>query len=420
MKKILSSIASSSLGNILEWYDFGLFTIFSTLFGRLFFPNENPHNALIAAISIFAVGFLCRPIGALIFGYLGDKHGRAKTLRLSILMISIPTLVIGCLPTYQEIGLFAPILLTLTRIWQGISIGGEYSGNLIYLAESAPRDHRAVVTSFASIGANLGVLLAAIVGIITTKVFSQDVLNTWGWRVPYLLSGIFCIFIYLFRMRLRETTVFHYLQEHKKIVRNPIKTALEKNYWQILRVLGLVCFGSTFYYFCFIFLPIFFNENLKLSMTRISELMTSLIICMIFLTPAAGLLCDRIGRRKMLLFNAALVTIIVIPGFYLLQFGSFTLLIMVLAAFTIASSLEQGTTPVAVVENFPSAARYTGLSLGYNLGNGFLGGTVPMICAALIPVSIIAPAVYIASCAAITALVVYFFVPETKSESLKR
>ena len=417
MKKIFSSIASSSLGNILEWYDFGLFTIFSSLFGRLFFPNEDPHTALIATISIFAVGFLCRPIGAIIFGYLGDRQGRAKTLRLSVLMISIPTLLIGCLPSYQEIGLLAPLLLMLTRIWQGISIGGEYSGNLIYLAESAPRDYRATVTSFASTGANLGILLAAIVGIVTANVFSDQALNAWGWRIPYLLSGILCILIYMFRLRIQETKVFEYLKEQKKLASNPIKTALENNYWQILRTLGLVCFGSTFYYFCFIYLPLFLKENLLLSVAQVSELMTSLIICMLFLVPLAGFICDTIGRRKMLVFNAALVTCIVIPGFYFLQQGGF-LLVAALIIFTAASSLEQGTTSIAVVENFPPPARYTGVSLGYNLGNGILGGTVPIICAWLLTYSAIAPAIYIACCASITGLVAYFFVPETKGKSL--
>ncbi len=191
----LSSIISSSIGNILEWYDFGLFSIFSSLFSQLFFPTEDPHIALIATFSIFAVGFFCRPLGALVFGYLGDKFGRASTLRLSILMISLPTLLIGVLPTYHQIGILAPILLTLIRIWQGISIGGEYSGNIIYLAETAPTNYRATFTSFAATGANLGILLAAVVGTLTSSLFTTTQLASWGWRVPYLISGFFCIII---------------------------------------------------------------------------------------------------------------------------------------------------------------------------------------------------------------------------------
>lgn len=419
--KYLSSIASSSLGNILEWYDFGLFTIFSSLFSRLFFPTKDPHVSLIVTMGIFSVGFLCRPLGALIFGYIGDKYGRAKTLRLSILMISLPTLLIGCLPVYQQIGIFAPIFLMLIRIWQGISIGGEYSGNLIYLAETAPTKYRATFTSFASMGANIGIFLAALVGVISTTLLTDPILETWGWRIPYLISGIFCLFIYTFRLRIKETSVFDYLKQKKLLVQNPIKTVFKNNLPQLLRTLGLVCMGSTFYYFSFIYLPIFFTQNLGFSIHHISILMSCFIGLMIFLIPLAGYICDHLGRRKMLLFNSTLITLSVIPGFYFLQFNNFIVISAILLIFTISSSLEQGTTSISVVENFPPPARYTGLSLGYNIGNGFLGGTVPIVCEWLLSKTeiSIAPAFYIALCASITGLVVLFFVPETQYESLK-
>jgi MHS family proline/betaine transporter-like MFS transporter len=202
MIKAYRTIISSSIGNILEWYDFGLFAINSVLFSQLFFPNASPENRLIETFSVFAVGFLCRPIGALIFGYLGDKRGRALTLRMSILMISLPTLFIGFLPTYASVGVLAPILLTVTRIWQGISIGGEYSGSLVYLAEIAPAKLRATITSFASSGANLGILLATVVGLLCDTIFSNDVFMRWGWRIPYMLSGILSLIIYTTRLNL--------------------------------------------------------------------------------------------------------------------------------------------------------------------------------------------------------------------------
>jgi MHS family proline/betaine transporter-like MFS transporter len=420
--KYFSSIISSSLGNILEWYDFGLFAIFSSLFGHLFFPTENPQTALIATFSIFAVGFFCRPIGALIFGYLGDKYGRAKTLRLSILMISLPTLLLAILPTYQQAGILAPVLLTIIRIWQGISIGGEYSGNLIYLAETSPPPYRATFTSFASTGANVGILLAALVGMLCSQVFTDAALHAWGWRTPYLISGLFCLFMYKYRLRLQETLIFYYMQRKKLLAANPIKIAINNNFPQILRTIGLVCMGSTFYYFCFIYLPIYLTNNLHLSLATTSLLITIAMGTMIILVPCAGYLCDKFGRRKMLLFNAMLITAIVIPGFYLLHSTHLLFIGCVLGIFTIASSLEQGATSVAVVENFPLPARYTGLSFGYNLGNGFLGGSVPVVCGWLAAHTgmIMAPAFYIALCAVITGCVVFFFVPETRYSDLIR
>lgn len=416
-----SSILSSSLGNILEWYDFGLFAIFSPLFSHVFFPQEDAHVALISTFGVFAIGFLCRPLGSLVFGYLGDTYGRAKTLRLSILIISLPTLLIGVLPSYQQIGITAPVLFTLVRMAQGFSIGGEFSGNLIYLAESAPYKNRAVFTAFANIGSNIGILLAAMVGLLTGSLFSESVLTAWGWRIPYLISGFLCLFIYLFRMQLDETEVFDYLRQKQLLTKNPLKSLLTQNMPQLIRTLGIVCMGSTFYYFCFAYLPFYIIHRLHLSSHMAHLLTSSLIAIMILLIPFSAYLCDLIGRRIMLLFNAILVTIIVIPGFYFLHIGDLLTLALVLLIFTIASSLEQGTTSVAIVENFPAHARYTGISLGYNIANGFLGGTVPFICEQLTTNTFtLAPAIYIASCALITYLVVLFFVPETKGQSLKK
>jgi MHS family proline/betaine transporter-like MFS transporter len=181
--KYSKSIFSSCIGNLLEWYDFGLFAIFSPLFSRLFFPNDDPHISLILTFSVLAIGFLCRPVGALIFGFMGDRKGRARTLRLSVLMISIPTLLIGFLPTYRNVGVAAPILLTLIRVWQGVSLGGEYSGNLIYLTESAPKNLRATITSLAGTGANMGIMLAALASGACSYLFSDVMFESFGWRI---------------------------------------------------------------------------------------------------------------------------------------------------------------------------------------------------------------------------------------------
>lgn len=414
------SIISCSIGNILEWYDYGLFAIYSSLFSHLFFPTATPSIALITTLSIFAVGFLCRPLGALIFGYLGDSRGRAKTLRLSILMIALPTLLIGCLPTYQTIGIWAPILLMLTRIWQGMSIGGEYSGNLIYLAEIAPIKFRATITSLGGMGANLGILLAMFLGGMSSYFMSHPAFMDWGWRIPYLLSGLLCLIVYAIRLSMEETEVFIQLKNKKLLAHNPIRVVFKTNVPQMLRTLGLVCMGSTFYYFCFIYMPIFLTNDLQFSLFKTSNVMSFFIASMVLLVPLAGRLCDHVGRRKMLLFNAALISVIIVPGFYLLNETYLLTTLLVLTVFTLASSLEQAATSVAVVENFPLPARYTGLSLSYNIGNGVFGGTVPVISAWLIAKThwMLSPAFYIAACAIVTLLVTFFFVRDTQKKHL--
>lgn len=418
--KYYKSIISSSLGNLLEWYDFGLFAVFSPLFSRLFFPTEDPHVALIMTFTVLAIGFLCRPIGALIFGYMGDKTGRAKTLRMSVLMISIPTLLIGFLPTYQSVGIAAPILLTSIRIWQGISLGGEYSGNLIYLTESAPNKLRATVTSLAGTGANLGILLATVVSAACSYFFSDAAFQSYGWRLPYVVSGFLSIFIYYTRLNMQETKIFDQLKKENKLAKNPIKVVLKDNIPQVLRTIGLVCMGSTFYYLCFIYMPTFLIQNLHFSLAKASTVMTFCIGAMIILVPLSGYIADHINRRKMLLFNVAMIAIVTLPGFYFLLKEYVFYIFIVLAVFTVVSSLEQATTSVAVVENYPTPARYTGLSLGYNIGNAIFGGTAPLICEWLITETqfVFAPAVYIVSCAFITGMVILFSVKDTRNSSL--
>ena len=416
----LKSIIGSSIGNVMEWYDFGLFAVYSPLFSRLFFPAEDPHVALISLFSLFAIGFLCRPLGALFFGYLGDKRGRAKTLRLSILMISLPTLLIGCIPTYTAIGIGAPILLMVIRIWQGISLGGEFSGNIIYLAETAPTQHRGLAASLAGTGANLGILLAAGVSSIITYFLSDPSFAAWGWRIPYLLSGAICLFVFATRLQMQETPVFNYLKSKNLLVSNPIKQALKNNIPQMLQTAGLVCMGSTFYYLCFVYMPAFLTNNLQFTFAHATRLMTVSLAAMLILVPIAGMLSDRFGRRKMLLFNAAFIAIVAIPGFYFLLNQYAVVVMIIIGLFTIASSLEQGTTAIAVVENYPAATRYTGLSLGYNVGVALFGGTAPLVCEWLIGRThlLIAPAYYVAACALLTGAVVYFFIREKREETL--
>jgi MHS family proline/betaine transporter-like MFS transporter len=298
----LKSIIAASFGNILEWYDFALFTAYASIFATLFFPKVDHYAATIAVFGIFAAGFICRPLGAIIFGHFGDRLGRIKTLRASVLCISIPTLLIGCLPTYDFIGLWAAVLLTVLRLFQGICLGGEYTGIIIYLTEMAPDKHRGFFASFAGTGANIGILVATGIVALLAAFMSMADIQAWGWRLPFILAGVLGVMVYFFRLGLAETRVFEKMAEKAEIVKVPLREVFQQAPWHVLRIVGLVAAGSTFYYVCFVYLSTYLTQISKLTQQHAAQLQSFFVLLMLLLVPLAGIVCDKVGRKRMYLW----------------------------------------------------------------------------------------------------------------------
>jgi MFS transporter, MHS family, proline/betaine transporter len=414
------SVIAASFGNILEWYDFALFTVYASIFATLFFPKIDHYAGTIAVFGIFAAGFICRPLGAIIFGHFGDRLGRIKTLRASVLCISVPTLLIGFLPTYDSIGLWAAVILTVLRLFQGICLGGEYTGVIIYLTEMAPDKHRGFLASFAGTGANLGILLATVVVGTLAAFMPATFIQEWAWRLPFLLGGILGLLVYFFRLGLTETHVFEKLAQKAELVKVPLWEVIQTAPWQVARIVGLVCAGSTFYYLCFVYLSTYLTQVSKLTQQHASQLQSFFLLLMLLLVPLAGIVSDRVGRKRMFLWMITLLMLTVVPGFYLLSTGYVPYILIALAIFTVISSMEQGTTSATVVENFPARVRYTGVALGYNIGNALFGGSAPMIAAWLLNTTgnPLSPAFYLMFVASITLVVVVFYLRETRHKSL--
>jgi MHS family proline/betaine transporter-like MFS transporter len=416
----IRSILAGSFGNILEWYDFGLFIYLSPIFGQLFFPNDDKQAASLAIFGLFAVGFLCRPIGAIILGHFGDRVGRSKTLRASIVLITLPTFLVGLLPTYSQVGLWAPIGLVFLRLLQGICIGGEYSGVMIYLAELAPVKQRAFYTSFAATGANCGFLLATLLAWLATLLFSPEQLMQYGWRIPFLLGSLIGLGVLYLRSQFSETNPFLSLVKSKKIERLPIKVALQEAPLMMLRIVGMICLGAVLYYATFTYLNTYLEQHSHLSMQFVLRLQTLLLCLMLVLVPIAGKLCDRIGRKKMYyLFGIGLIFTAVFC-FKLFQSDNIFWISLAFLWLTVLSSMEQATTLVAVVESVPLKARYTIISLGYNIGYMIFGGMTPILLSSLYNVfhhSLLA-GFYLMAVAIITVVVVWLTLPETKGKSL--
>lgn len=373
------------------------------IIGAKFFPQASDGNTTIEALMVFAAGFLFRPLGGIFFGYFGDTQGRAKTLRIPILIITFSTFLIGVIPSYEEIGLTASILFILLRLIQGVSIGGEYSGIIIYLAESAPLSKRGFTTSFAATGANLGFLLATVTLLFLHLFFSEEMIANWAWRLPFLFIGLPGSLIIYFRFKLSETPVYSQLQEKHRLVSIPFIAAIKFAHRQLLKILGLTCMGSTFYYVFFAYIPNYLEHSIGFSLANALTIESFMLIIMLFTVPLAGLCGDFFTRKKMLIITSIAIIFLVLPCFYLLQFKSIILTLVSLGAATILSSLEQGNTLTAIVENCPENVRYSGIAFSYNLGNALFGGSTPLVVTLLTEkTGVITPAYYLIFMAAMT------------------
>ena len=349
------------------------------ILGAKFFPQASASNATIEALIVFAAGFLFRPLGGIFFGYFGDTRGRAKTLRVSILIITISTALVGFIPSYEEIGLTAPILFILLRLIQGVSIGGEYSGIIIYLAESAPRNKRGFTTSFAAIGANLGFLLATVTLMLLHLFFKEKVIADWAWRLPFLLIGIPGSLIIYYRFKLSETPAYSQLKKNHRLESIPFIAAIKFAPYQLLKILGLTCMGTTFYFVFFAYMPTYLEHYIGFSLANALIIESFILIIMLFTVPLAGMCGDYFTRKKMLIITSIAIIFLVLPCFYLLHFKSIILALLSLGTATILSSLEQGNTLTAIVENCPENVRYSGIAFSYNLGNALFGGGTPLV-----------------------------------------
>ena len=373
------------------------------IIGAKFFPQHSNTLSTIDALIVFAVGFLCRPLGGIFFGYFGDTRGRAKTLRISIILITLSTLLIGLIPSYETAGIIAPVVFIALRLIQGLSIGGEYSGVMIYLAESAPHNKRGFITSFAATGANLGFLLATLSLMLLNLLFPVEEINAWAWRLPFILIGLPGSLIIYYRFKLSETRVYSLLQKSHHLESRPFLSAIRFAPYQLLKIFGLTCMSATFYYVFFGFMPTYLEHYIGFLLKDALTIQSCLLIAMLFLVPLAGMGGDYFSRKKMLIITNLCVIVLVLPCFYLLQTNSLLLILLALSTATLISSLDQGNTLTAVVENCPENVRYSGIAFSYNLGMALFGGTTPLVITLLIEhTNLIAPAYYLIAMATIS------------------
>jgi MFS family permease len=376
-------IGASSVGTLIEWYDFYLYGVLAVFFSKHFFsPSLSPSVALIASLFVFWTGFLVRPFGAIVFGHLGDLIGRKFTFMLTLLLMGTATFVVGLLPGYDKIGALAPILLVTMRVLQGLALGGEYGGAATYIAEHAPDSRRGFFTSWIQTTATMGIVLALLVILLCRLSLGDGAFGDWGWRVPFLISAVLVLLSIYIRLKLDESPLYAKLKHQGKASRNP---ALEsfgsaKNWGLILLALfgatapeGVVWYTGQFY-------ALFYMTTvLKI------DYVTVYIIMMIALTAGApffilfGALSDRIGRRNIMTAGFALAVISYWPVFTWLGTYKDNPVVLTILVFYMVILVTMVYGPIAafLVELFPARIRYTSMSLPYHVGNGVFGGLVP-------------------------------------------
>lgn len=405
---------ASTVGTIIEWYDFGLYAIAAGLvFPQLYFPKSDPFMAVLSAFIVFAVGYIARPLGALIFGHYGDRIGRKGALVATILMMGAGTFLVALVPTYEQIGPWGAVILCVLRFIQGIGIGGEWSGAILVAMEWAKTEKRGLFASWPQIGVPMGAVFAngAVVG---ASLLTGPGFMTWGWRVPFALSFVLVIVGLWIRLGLEETPVFRDLVEKRRIARQPIPEALRLCWRPILATVFLrLSELASFIVFAFMVFTIGVQMQHLSRDFILLAVMAGLCVesCVV---PISGALSDRYGRKRMFMIGVALSGIVGFAYFAGFATGTPAIIAIVIVLSFVPHGIQYGPEGALITENFPARLRYSGSSIGYQLASVIGGGLAPFITTGLLardPMGYLV-AVYLAVCAAIS-LIAACFLQET-------
>ncbi|TRM76164.1 MFS transporter [Sulfolobus sp. B5] len=420
------AIISTTLGIGFEWYDFFLYGLLSTIIAREFFPSSVPLLSLLLTYLVFFIGFLGRPLGGIIFGYLGDKYGRIYSLIFTLLFAGLSSLIVAILPTYYQIGIIAPILLAVMRLIDGIGLGGEWGGSFSLTSEYVSLNRRGYYSGILQATVSIATLLISALSILLTSILGANGFDTIGWRILFAIGFVIAILAVIIRLRIEDSPVFKKLQDKGKIERNPLFKAA-KGYWKyIIAALFLVGIFNGVWYYVNYTLSISYATSLAkefhypaVSLTVVDFAILIVSIIGIFASPIFGLLSDKIGRKYQMLIDAVFGIIFAYFYFSMLRSGNPEL---VITAITVSGLfvyyLAGAITPAVLVELFPPQVRYTAISMAYQIGVGLLGGSSPLLLTYLIGVThdINMPVYYMIG-TGIIALIATLVIGETKGRS---
>ncbi|MNR82220.1 Inner membrane metabolite transport protein YhjE [compost metagenome] len=420
-KSIGSVVFASAIGTIIEWYDFLIYGMAAALvFNKLFFPNIDPLLGTLAALATYAVGFLARPLGGALFGHFGDRVGRKSILMLTLLLMGLGTFLIGVLPTYQQVGIWAPIMLVTLRFIQGIGLGGEWGGAAVMVLEHAPKHRRGFYGSLVQVGFPLGLVIATLVFSAVSKMPEEDLMS-WGWRVPFLVSAVLIVIGVFIRTNVQESPVFEDMKARKQIVKSPVLEVILRHPRTFLVAIGLKISEVSWVYMLTVFMVVYATTTLHLPKSLILDAILIAATVEIITIPLFGYLSDIVGRRPLYFVGAIFTILFAFPLFWLFDLKTPEAIILtVVVAMSMGHGLMFAPEATYFPELFGANVRYSGASFGFQVAAAIGGGFSPILATAL--------AGYMGGTAgvsimliilALIALVATFFAHETKDAALK-
>lgn len=412
-------LISCMIGNALEWYDFVIYGYFAVILGGMFFPKADPLVQLLASWGVFWTGFLARPLGSIFFGHIGDKFSRKSALTLSIYIMAIPTALMGCLPTYTQVGIVATIALIILRTLQGFAIGGEFTGTMVFLVEHAPNSKRGFWGSWASFSAVIGVIIGSTFVASLNASLSPESMQSWGWRIPFLVSILGSAVGGYMRRRLTDPSIYLEVKARKEQGTVPLKQLFRDHKSKIGLIILLDFLTAIGFFIVAIFLATYFRTYLKFSEHVAFSINTFNMCVFAISTLIGGWLSDRLGRKAILGYPCLGFILLSYPLFLMMQTADYYMLLGIQAVFAAMMGMFFGVIPTALAEIMPTDVRCSGLSIGHNISMAIFGGGAPFLATKLIQgsESLTSPA-YLLIAAAFLSLLSLFFMKERRGQTL--
>ena len=378
------AITAGVIGNVLEWYDYGVYGYLVPIISQLFFPSGDPSVSLLSTFAVFGVGFVMRPVGSIVFGVYGDRHGRRKALSAVIFVMAASTFAMGLLPTYAQAGIAGPVLMVIVRLFQGLSTGGEFGGSSAYIVEYAPQHRRGFFGAFQLVGVSTGFLCGSMTSALLNSLLTKDELTSWGWRVPFLFGLAVGIVGAYMRWKISDTPIYTDIEEHGQTAKAPFVEAITQHPKETLLAFTSTLHNTVAFYIALIYMNNYMINIGKLPQPTALWISTAGLAFMIVQLPFWGALSDRVGRRPLMIFSCVAYIVLGYPFFLLMSSGDVSLAIIGELLMIVCYAPYAATCASFLTEIIPTRVRYTSMSFGYNVSVAIFGGFAPFIATWLV------------------------------------